>query len=781
MVIQTTINGITAYLHAAYATDENGTDFSLTDFDGAVYVGNYTDTSATESTNYKRYAWQLIGNAEIDADEIEDYEELEPIEVAEVSDSLDSLDNTAGNLQAQIDENKADAVITQTSNDEGIGNVNMLAGTNQGVTGWTASANLTISAMNSPIYEETSDAVNFVRVTCDSAGSNYILFNASYLRSVLAELTDDNSFTFSADVRMSTVFEIGTVAVQDVDETNAQIEFDEITNEAIDEDTDNNGAWVHNISTSNVINDNAGDPIPESAQFLYFDLSQMGAGETLDIANLKIEAGAIATPWRASLDEVEATANAALNAANTVTNHFWYDANGAHITEATQADYIADPTNAGGNTLITSSGMDVRDGTDTLASFGTTSVIGKTEALRARTVLEANGMRMIWHKSDGTDQTLMQIAYGANGPFYTLGERAPGSTIGTISMAEGAVTTASEFAAHSEGESTTASGEGSHAEGGATTASGMFAHAEGGGTTSSGISSHAEGGYTTASGQAAHAEGGYTTASAQGAHAEGGYTTASGTGAHAEGEGTIAAGKAQHVAGRFNVEDTTPQDADDYGLYALIIGNGSDDNNRSNALTVDWSGNIDAGDFSGGDISAGNLTVADIDADAITGDSISVTGAISGDTLTTTGAATMANISAADITASGTITAAADPTSALEVATKQYVDNSGGGFEGTATLLENGTLTSSTVQRNLSDSIDNYKFISIVCIIGNFRGTLTVPVTLFKDSTSGYQVVTVRNGTTDTRYGFFRYNNATSINRYCTVNNGLNYQIYGIK
>ena len=28
------------------------------------------------------------------------------------------------------------------------------------------------------------------------------------------------------------------------------------------------------------------------------------------------------------------------------------------------------------------------------------------------------------------------------------------------------------------------------------------------------------------------------------------------------------------------------------GDYALIIGNGTDDNNRSNAATVDWQGNV---------------------------------------------------------------------------------------------------------------------------------------------------------------------------------------------
>lgn len=51
------------------------------------------------------------------------------------------------------------------------------------------------------------------------------------------------------------------------------------------------------------------------------------------------------------------------------------------------------------------------------------------------------------------------------------------------------------------------------------------------------------------------------------------------------GEMLLAAGDRQLVTGKYNIEDTN----DD---YALIIGNGSDDSNRSNALTVDWNGRI---------------------------------------------------------------------------------------------------------------------------------------------------------------------------------------------
>ena len=134
------------------------------------------------------------------------------------------------------------------------------------------------------------------------------------------------------------------------------------------------------------------------------------------------------------------------------------------------------------------------------------------------------------------------------------------------------------------GYNTTASGDISHAEGNLTTASGEVSHAEGYNTTASGFASHAEGNLTTASGDISHAEGINTIASGEASHAEGGNTTASGAGSHAEGGGTIASSESQHVEGRYNIEDTENK-------YAHIVGNGTADNARSNAHTLDWNGN----------------------------------------------------------------------------------------------------------------------------------------------------------------------------------------------
>ena len=162
---------------------------------------------------------------------------------------------------------------------------------------------------------------------------------------------------------------------------------------------------------------------------------------------------------------------------------------------------------------------------------------------------------------------------------------------GGASHAEGLNTIASGTASHAEGCNTTASGSYSHAEGSETTASEGYSHAEGLRTTASGGYSHAEGSETTASGGCSHAEGASTTASGLHSHAEGGNTIASGDYSHTEGSSTIAKNRSQHVYGEYNIEDPSSNSGTRRGTYVEIVGNGTEDNSRSNARTLDWFGN----------------------------------------------------------------------------------------------------------------------------------------------------------------------------------------------
>lgn len=115
-----------------------------------------------------------------------------------------------------------------------------------------------------------------------------------------------------------------------------------------------------------------------------------------------------------------------------------------------------------------------------------------------------------------------------------------------------------------------------------------------------GTKATAEGVETTASGNYSHAEGNNTTASGTVSHAEGNYTTASGVYSHVEGVGTTAQRYSQHVFGEYNILDTTGSSTNVKGSYVEIVGNGTADSARSNARTLDWSGN---------EVLAGKLTV----------------------------------------------------------------------------------------------------------------------------------------------------------------------------
>lgn len=165
---------------------------------------------------------------------------------------------------------------------------------------------------------------------------------------------------------------------------------------------------------------------------------------------------------------------------------------------------------------------------------------------------------------------------------------------GDYAHAEGYKTTASGKISHAEGGYARASGECSHAEG-SSTASGNLSHAEGSGTAvngwahaegtsdASGVASHAEGEGNIASGRASHAEGGYTRASGEYSHAEGTGTKASGDCSHAQNTGTVAQYDSNTAMGKYNEKGKD---------LALAVGNGTSDRARSNALELDWNGNL---------------------------------------------------------------------------------------------------------------------------------------------------------------------------------------------
>lgn len=169
--------------------------------------------------------------------------------------------------------------------------------------------------------------------------------------------------------------------------------------------------------------------------------------------------------------------------------------------------------------------------------------------------------------------------------------RKSGTTVGNRSSTLGYLATASGDFSHAEGNETTASGDCSHAEGEKTTASGDRSHAEGNNTWATGDYSHAEGNGTMAMNYNSHAEGYSTQATGESSHAEGYDSYAEGYYSHAEGFRTITKHKSVHVCGEYNLVDPAKTDIYQRGTYVVIVGNGKSNAQRSNAHTLDWSGN----------------------------------------------------------------------------------------------------------------------------------------------------------------------------------------------
>ena len=187
------------------------------------------------------------------------------------------------------------------------------------------------------------------------------------------------------------------------------------------------------------------------------------------------------------------------------------------------------------------------------------------------------------------------------GDSVTIGRRYPGSSEGYGSVVIGYNGRATQSYSFAEGYQTLASGQHAHAEGFMTTASGTFSHTEGANTSASGDISHTEGLQTVSSGYASHASGVKTKATSE----------------------------AQFVIGKNNATNNNA---------AFIIGNGAytRDGNAvtpgtpSNALEVDWNGNLTtSGSIEAGDINCSGINSIDPNANFIEiSNSISVNGDI---------------------------------------------------------------------------------------------------------------------------------------------------------
>jgi hypothetical protein len=164
--------------------------------------------------------------------------------------------------------------------------------------------------------------------------------------------------------------------------------------------------------------------------------------------------------------------------------------------------------------------------------------------------------------------------------YFSHAEGSKTSATAPYAHAEGYKTTANAPSAHAEGEGTVAS-QNAHAEGRNTQATGYASHAEGENTTASGWLSHAEGKNTVANGMYTHAEGENCKAIGSNSHAGGMYSEALSEYSFAHGYGAKSSWTSGTALGRRNKTQNT----------LFVIGNGDwQEGSESDALTLDENG-----------------------------------------------------------------------------------------------------------------------------------------------------------------------------------------------
>lgn len=272
------------------------------------------------------------------------------------------------------------------------------------------------------------------------------------------------------------------------------------------------------------------------------------------------------------IGEIDLTAQA--SAAKTATNHIsTTDNNGITVHPfGNENDY----------TRIDSNGVKLYKGGAQVASFGDSATVGKANG--PHTVIQSSGVDF-YGASDGS-VNLAHIGYasgnGASGievaPYYTFGERKTTTDVysasSTYEVGDHVLYDGVEYVC-TKAITSPEVWDSSHWE----RTIGNYSIAEGLNTTASDNCSHAEGLKSTALGYISHAEGAASVASGYASHAEGSYSKAFGWYSHAQNSHTIAASDSQTAIGRYNVEDAN-------NTYALIVGNGNWDTNRSNAHTL---------------------------------------------------------------------------------------------------------------------------------------------------------------------------------------------------
>lgn len=117
------------------------------------------------------------------------------------------------------------------------------------------------------------------------------------------------------------------------------------------------------------------------------------AGSTFTVWNLKLEKGNMATQWVIAPEDIKADIN---DASKTAKNYLYYDTTNGLIISSNASNQTYAGASTGYNTRLTNSALEIRNGTDVLASYGSTVTIGRTN--EAHQILDGSSLKFISNK-----------------------------------------------------------------------------------------------------------------------------------------------------------------------------------------------------------------------------------------------------------------------------------------------------------------------------------------------------------------------------------------------
>ena len=592
-------NNTIFYLHNAWANSPDGTaGFTLEETEDAAYIGNCISMSSAEVLNPSSYNWIAVefeAVEESDTAELTELGEDVPEDPEDEDDDYSYEDYMDGAVQAAADT----ATTAQESADIA----------QQKAEEATASA-----ALAQQKAEEATASAAEAKTAADTAREK-----------AEAATTDAATAKQKAEAAATSATEAKTAAAAaTADATTAKAQAAEAKTAA---DTAKGKAEAATSSAA---------------------LAQQKAEAATAAAGTAQSAAQSATSDARAAGIAAATAQAAAEAAqgdiDEQQKYFYHDAIGAHVLDAVNGNFRTDIKSTGMYVVDTATETPLTEITDDSLIFGVGNVCNgsnnialgrenESEAGCQFSYLEGNRCKIgnygtntsISSHAEGhstiygarfshtegeatitaTDEKPLVMYSHAEGTAQIKGAswcHAEGDSIATGDVyhghLEGESKITNSLSSHSEGRSILVNCDKSHAEGtskieeswishaeGSSTITGAkYAHAEGDSKVTGAKYAHAEGNVTEATGEASHVEGYLSKANGKASHAEGTSTIASGENSHASGEGTEAVGACQTVLGKYNTADAEK---------ALIVGNG-DLLNKSNALTLDWDGNLKA-------------------------------------------------------------------------------------------------------------------------------------------------------------------------------------------